>query len=208
MVIVQSLTFAYPAHTSFRFPDFTINHHDHLLILGPSGVGKTTLLHLMAGLLRPRQGSVEIEGTDISRLSSQQMDRFRGKNIGMVFQRPHFIGALSLLENMLLMQHLAGVRQQKARATKVLASLGIDHKLHQKPHRLSQGEQQRAAIALAILNEPKLILADEPTASLDDQNCQRVADLLIAQAHATQAHLVVITHDQRLKSFFSHTITL
>ncbi len=208
MLHVQSLQFAYNTHTQFNFPDITIQHPEHLLILGASGIGKTTLLHLMAGLLRADTGKVEIEGTNICQLSSHQMDRFRGKHIGIVFQKPHFVRSLNLLENMLLIQYLAGIKQSKKVVKEVLTSLGIGHKMNQNPNRLSQGEQQRAAIAMAILNQPKLILADEPTSSLDDQNCHKVAELLKEQAQATQAHLIIITHDHRLKSVFQNTITL
>jgi len=208
MISVQSLHFAYNSSTRFQFPDFAIDHYAHLLILGASGIGKTTLLHLMAGLLKPNEGKIEIDNTNICLLSSQQMDRFRGKNIGLVFQQPHFVNSLSLLENMLLIQYLAGLSQNEKRISEVLTRLGIDHKLQQKPHRLSQGEQQRAAIAMAILNQPKVILADEPTSSLDDNNCQKVATILKEQAMATRAHLIIITHDQRLKSSFQNSIEL
>jgi len=208
MISVQSLQFAYNGSARFHFPDIAIDQHEHLLVLGASGIGKTTLLHLMAGLLKPRAGKIEINNTNICLLSSQQMDRFRGKNIGLVFQRPYFVDSLSLKENLMLIQHLAGLPRNKERINEVLARLGIDDKLQQKTHRLSQGEQQRAAIGMAIINQPKVILADEPTSSLDDNNCQKVAALLKEQALTTQAHLVIITHDQRLKSSFQNSIEL
>lgn len=208
MFKTQSLFFAYNAQTCFYFPDIELSAGEDLLILGESGIGKTTLLHLMAGLLQPKSGSVELMGTKLQELSTGKLDRFRGQHIGLVFQRPHFIHALSLQENLTLAQYLAGNRQDTNRIRKVLESLGIDRKLSGKPHRLSQGEQQRAAIALAVINNPQLILADEPTSSLDDNSCTKVASLLKEQASATGAQLIIITHDQRLKKQFQNTLHL
>ncbi len=208
MFKTQSLFFEYNQSTYFNFPDITLNARDNLLVLGESGIGKTTLLHLMAGLLRPKSGSVELMGTVLHELSLAKLDRFRGRHIGLVFQRPHFIQALTLQENLALVQYLAGKPQDKNRIRKVLDSLGIGHKLREKPQRLSQGEQQRAAIALAVINNPQLILADEPTSSLDDNNCSKVAALLQEQALVTGAQLIIITHDHRLKDQFKNTLAL
>ncbi|MEM9674339.1 MAG: ABC transporter ATP-binding protein [Cyclobacteriaceae bacterium] len=208
MFSTHSLSFAYNQQVSFQFPDIELEAGENLLILGESGIGKTTLLHLMAGLLQPQSGRIELMGTLIHELSSGQSDRFRGSHIGLVFQRPHFVRALSLQENLALVQHLARRPPDKSRIKEVLDGLGIGHKLNEKPHRLSQGEQQRAAIALAVVNRPQLILADEPTSSLDDKNAHRVARLLKEQASTTGAQLIIITHDQRLKEEFPNTITL
>lgn len=208
MLKTKSLSFAYNDQNSFRFPDIDLPSGKDLLILGESGVGKTTLLHLIAGLLRPKGGSVELMETSLSDLPTRKMDRFRGRHIGLVFQRPHFINALSLKENLALVQFLAGKRQDTKRITDVLESLGIGDKLAEKPPRLSQGEQQRAAIAVAVVNHPRLILADEPTSSLDDKNCAKVAVLLKEQALATEAQLITITHDQRLKDQFQYQLQL
>ena len=207
MFKTRSLVFAYHPPTEFRFPDIDLEAGQNLLVLGESGIGKTTLLHLMAGFLRPASGRVELMGTALHELSSARLDRFRGRHIGLVFQRPHFVGALSVQENLALVQYLSG-QQDNKRIGQVLESLGVGHKRHEKPHRLSQGEQQRVAIALAVVNRPQLILADEPTSSLDDKNCTKVATLLREQATATGTHLIIITHDQRLKSRFQNTLTL
>jgi putative ABC transport system ATP-binding protein len=208
MFRTQSLTFAYNDQISFHFPDIELPAGENLLILGESGIGKTTLLHLMAGLLRPKTGSVELMRTKLNDLRSSKLDHFRGQHIGLIFQRPHFIQALSLKENLSLVQYLAGKKQDKSRINEVVGRLGIEHKLIDKPHRLSQGEQQRAAIAMAVVNHPQLILADEPTSSLDDKNCKKVATLLKEQALATEAQLIIITHDQRLKDEFQYTLAL
>lgn len=208
MINTTSLRFAYPGSPRFRFPDIMLQDGEDLLILGESGIGKTTWLHLMAGLLRADSGTIELSGTNICGLSQQKMDRFRGQHIGMVFQRPHFVHSLSLQENLLLVQYLAGIRQDPNHTHTILNRLGIGGKRHQKPHRLSQGERQRAAVAMAITNRPSLILADEPTSSLDDKNCFKVAELLKEQASLSKAHLIIITHDQRLKPLFQNHLTL
>jgi putative ABC transport system ATP-binding protein len=208
MLRTQSLTFSYNDHTNFSFPDIDLPPGKNLLILGESGIGKTTLLHLMAGFLRPTGGIVELMHTNLNTLRTSKLDHFRGQHIGLIFQRPHFVQALSLLQNLALVQYLAGKPQDGKRITEVVSRLGIENKLSEKPHRMSQGEQQRAAITMAVVNHPQLILADEPTSSLDDKNCKRVADLLKEQASATGAQLIIITHDQRLKDQFQHTLVL
>lgn len=181
---------------------------EHLLILGASGVGKTTLMHLIAGLLAPLSGQVVVNGTTLTQLAPRALDRFRGKNLGIIFQRPYFVRSLNTLENLLLLQHLAGAKKDRNRALQVLDELGIAQQAFQKPTTLSQGEQQRASIAMAVLNQPQIILADEPTASLDDQNCQKVLDLLFQESEKNGAQLIIITHDQRVKARFDRHITL
>lgn len=208
MLKTESLTFAYHKNSAFSFPDIELKKKQKLLILGESGIGKTTLLHLLAGLLKPNSGSIEFLGQQFQDLSSIELDRFRGKHIGMVFQRPHFIKALSLGENLELLQYFAKLPKDKKRIMEVASSLGLESKILKKPHQLSQGEQQRAAIAMAVINHPNLILADEPTANLDDKNCERVIDLLLSQAEKTEAQLIVITHDQRLKNQFNNRLEL
>lgn len=208
MLSTHSLSFEYDQNNQFEFPDLMLKEGDNLLVLGESGIGKTTLLHLVSGLLKPKTGKVTIDGTDISRLGGKELDAFRGSSIGIVFQRPHFIHSLTLAENLALIQFLGKKKADPVRIKLVLESLGILSKSKVKPHLLSQGEQQRAAIALAVINQPKLILADEPTAALDDKNCIKVVELLKSQTKRNQATLVIITHDQRLKTEFKDSVTL
>ncbi|MEQ9165845.1 MAG: ATP-binding cassette domain-containing protein [Fulvivirga sp.] len=208
MLLTQALTFSYNLNTAFVFPDIFLSQGDDLLVLGPSGVGKTTLLHLLAGLLKPQSGQVIIDDTILNELSDSQLDQFRGSNIGLVFQQPHLIRSISLFENFALMQALGSHQKDLKRIIHLLESLNLLHRKNSRPYALSQGERQRAAIALALLNNPQLILADEPTSSLDDNNCQDVITLLKEQSRATNAQMVIITHDHRLKPFFDKTIVL
>lgn len=208
MLKTKALEFAYHPEQHFSFPDIDLGESDDLLILGESGIGKTTLLHLIAGLLPPKTGSIELLGTQLEQLSPRQTDQFRGQHIGMVFQRPHFVQSLSLEENLALAQHLSTRGADRDRILQVSSDLGIKTKLAQKTHQLSQGEQQRAAIAMALVHKPKLLLADEPTANLDDQNCLKVIRLLKEQAAKTATSLLIITHDQRLKDQFQNQIAL
>ncbi len=208
MIQTTGLSFTYDAHTEFRFPDIHLADAENLVILGESGIGKTTLLHLLAGLLVAKTGNVLINNTDITQLGTHELDHFRGNNVGFVFQKPYFVKSLSLIENLLLLQYLAGRKSDQNRIKQVLDRLGIKDKGRKKAYQLSQGEQQRASIAMAIINDPKIILADEPTSSLDDKNCHNVTTLLKSQASATGANLVVITHDQRLKTQFENQLQL
>ena len=208
MLQSKSIVFNYDGANKFRFPDIQLQKGENLLVLGESGIGKTTLLQILAGLLHPKEGSVELNGTNFQDLSPKNLDLFRGKHIGMVFQRPHFVRNLSILDNLLLSLYLSKNKQDIKRATQLLDQIGLGNKLNSKPDQLSQGEQQRASIALAVVKNPDLILADEPTSSLDDTNCQKIANLLKEQAASTKAQLIIITHDQRLKSQFKKSITL
>lgn len=208
MLRARNISFSYPGGKPFHFPDIEVPDGGHLLVLGESGAGKTTLLHLIAGLLKPSEGEIYLNSTQLGTLNARQLDRFRGQHIGIVFQKPHFVRALNVLENLLLLQHLAGQQRNDTRAEEVLTNLGLHDKRKRKPHTLSEGEQQRVAIAMAVLNKPQLLLADEPTASLDDTNCQRVLNLLKAEAEKAGAHLLIITHDQRVKAAFNQHIEL
>ena len=207
MIKTESLKFSYDGKKYFDFPDINLDSGENLLIIGNSGIGKTTLLHLLAGILKPESGSINISGTDISKFSDTELDKFRGDNIGIVFQKPHFISSLTINENLKLAQYLSPSKTS-GDAKKILESLNIKDKYQQKPNQLSEGERQRASIALALINSPSLILADEPTSSLDDFNCDNVIKLLKKQAKDHKAQLIVITHDARLKKHFKNNLNL
>ena len=206
MLETKNLRFKYDNNLELNFPNIKTSK-ENLLILGASGVGKTTFLHLLSGLLKPMDGEIDLLGTKISRLKMSEMDRFRGKNIGIVFQKPHFINSLTVKENLQLAQYISK-KSDKNRIQSLLESLGIEDKANKKTQNLSQGEKQRVSIALAIVNSPKLILADEPTSSLDDLNCEKVINILKNQASKYKAKLIIITHDYRLKKHFKNTLSL
>ncbi len=208
MIYTKDLTFSFNESTQFFFPDIKSNSSEALLITGSSGKGKTTLLHLLGGLLRPKSGSVSIQDTTISSLSEKELDRFRGKNIGLVLQQSHFVASLNVLENVVLASWLATGKKATAKAKSLLRELDLADQMHKLPSDLSVGQQQRVSIARALINEPKLLLADEPTSSLDDENAERVADLLAHLSKEYNASLIIVTHDQRLKDKFSNQLNL
>ena len=200
MFAIQNLTHAYGGTTVLNVDAWQAEQGAQWLMLGPSGSGKTTLLHVLAGILRPSSGQVSVADQDLMALSPAQLDRFRGKHIGIVLQRLHLIDSLTVLNNLLLAQYLAGEPQDAARVRDVLQSLDLADKTNARPHELSHGQAQRVAVARAVVNKPKLLLADEPTSNLDDVRCVQVLDLLLDQAKACGATLVIATHDQRIKS--------
>ena len=207
MIKTKEIKFNYDNQVFFNFSDINLKSGENLLILGDSGIGKTTLLHILSGLLKTNSGSIELFGKEITQFSSFQLDRFRRDNIGVVFQKPHFINSLTVKENLQLAQYIAN-KKDNERIDNVLKKLNIFKKLNKKTNELSQGEKQRVSIALAIVNSPKLILADEPTSSLDDDNTFNVIKLLKKQASDFGAQLIVITHDKRLKQHFKKHIEL
>lgn len=208
MITVRGLRFQYAGGPSFTFPDFSCASGEHLLVLGESGRGKTTLLHLLAGMIRPTHGEVEINGTITSGLSNAALDKFRGQNIGIIFQTAHFVESLSVVDNLMLSPFLSGKRTRKQEAMDALARLNVAEKQAEKPANLSVGEQQRVAIARAVFHQPALILADEPTSALDDHNTNEVIRLLEDQARQSGSALIIVTHDKRLKDRFKKQITL
>ena len=165
-------------------------------------------MHLIAGLLRPSRGRVLVAGRDLATLTPAELDAFRGRMIGIVLQRLHLIPALTVRDNLRLARTLARVPPDPARIDSLLAELGLAALADARPGRLSEGEAQRVAIARAVVNHPALILADEPTSSLDDANCETVLALLRAQAEGSGATLVIATHDARLKAHFGHRLEL
>lgn len=208
MLRTQQLEYTYPGNKTITFPDIQCEKGSQWLLLGQSGTGKTTLLHLLGGIRRPQKGKVYIANQELNTLSSTALDQFRGKNIGIVFQQSHFVQSLTVGENLQLAQTLAGHSANPTRIKNLLDRLNIGDKIGDRTNRLSQGEQQRVAIARALVNSPGLILADEPTSALDDENCKEVIDLLETQAKEEGATLVIVTHDSRLKEFFDHKIIL
>lgn len=208
MIIAANLSFSYVLDQPILFPSFSLNAGEHSLLLGESGSGKTTLLHLLGGLLRGYSGNLQLNSAELSSLSESELDKFRGKNIGFIFQKNHLINALSVEKNLLIAPYLAGNRIDQGHTTEILSELGLDEKRKSRVTEISQGQAQRVAIARAVVNHPAIILADEPTSALDDKNCERVINLLLSVATRYNSTLVVATHDQRLKSKISKHILL
>ncbi len=209
MISTSKLTFQYARENEgFKFPDLHLEPEEHLLILGQSGVGKTTLLHLLAGLLRPQSGKVLINEQDLTNFSAAQLDRFRGEHIGLVFQKNHAIQSLTVSENLEARLFFSKKPIDKNRISNLLNELDLIDSKDKKVRQLSVGQLQRLAIALAVIHKPTVIFADEPTSSLDDDNCKRVIELLKTQAAITKANLIVITHDTRVKSHFNNSLSV
>ena len=194
------------------FPDFNCPDGGRFLILGDSGSGKTTMLHLMCGLLNATTGRVDINGVNLQSLGTENLDHFRGINIGVIFQKAHFVHSLTVRENLCLPSMLTNSAitssELKTRIEELLLRLRLDHKADSLPRDLSMGEQQRASIARAIIHKPKVIFADEPTSALDDKSTEAVISLLEEEAQLVGASLIIVTHDQRLKSRYSDRVEL
>jgi len=208
MIKTKSISYKYEGQKAISFPNIAIDQGKHTLILGDSGCGKTTLLQVLAGLRKPTTGSVVIQDVDIVKLGAEKLDKFRGEHIGIIFQTPHFIRALTVEENLKMAQQLSGRSIDDSTVANILTQLNIKDKANKKTQALSVGEQQRVAIARALINSPRVIFADEPTSALDDFNTDRVIDLLKSQAEQSGATLLVVTHDKRLKDNFSNRVEL
>jgi putative ABC transport system ATP-binding protein len=189
-------------------PDLFCQAGSTILVTGNSGKGKTTYLHILAGMLQPNSGEILIDNTDFTNLKGSKADKFRGKNIGVVFQKSHFIASLSVLENLEMASWLATGKKHTKRARELLNKLDILEQAHKQPSQLSVGQQQRVSIARALMNEPKVLLADEPTSSLDDKNADNVIELLESLSKEYKAALIIVTHDSRIKAKFTNQITM
>lgn len=192
--------------------DLTMCGGEALAISGPSGSGKSTLLHIVGTLDHPSGGQVTIDGTDPFALSEPELARFRNRAIGFVFQDHYLLPHLSVLENVLLptlaQDGDGSPAEGSARARTLLDRVGLGHRLTHRPAELSGGERQRAAVARALINQPRLVLCDEPTGSLDHDNAQAVGDLL-AELHAqSQAILIVVTHSDELAQRFGRRASI
>ena len=208
MLQTKNLCYSYNNTQVLNFPDLNCKKGENWLLLGQSGSGKTTFLHLLGGLLSPQSGSIRMGDTDMTTLKTAALDHFRGQHIGIIFQTAHFIKALTVEENLILAQQLAGFKEDKTLIFSLLQKLNLAHKLKSKPSELSVGEAQRVAIARALINRPTVILADEPTSALDDKNTDEVIQLLEKQAAEAGATLLIVTHDERLKNYFKNQIKL
>jgi predicted ABC-type transport system involved in lysophospholipase L1 biosynthesis ATPase subunit len=177
-----------------------IRHGEHVALLGKSGSGKSTLLNLIGGLDRLTAGSLEVAGRDLCRLSDREMARFRSARVGMIFQSFNLILSRSALENVEMPLVFAGLppRQRRAEARKALAAVGLGARLHHRPAELSGGENQRVAVARALVNRPDILLADEPTGNLDSVTAGEVLSLMLDHVRGRSATLILVTHDEEM----------
>lgn len=208
MISTKNITFSYNKDQNFIMPDLFCQAGSTILVTGNSGKGKTTYLHILAGMLQPNSGEILIDNTNFTNLKGSKADKFRGKNIGVVFQKSHFIASLSVIENLEMASWLATGKKHTKRAKELLNKLDILEQAHKQPSQLSVGQQQRVSIARALMNEPKVLLADEPTSSLDDKNADNVIELLESLSKEYKAALIIVTHDSRIKAKFTNQITM
>ena len=208
MFALSGVRHRYGEHVALAIDAWSVTQGEHWLVIGPSGSGKTTLLHLLAGVLRAQEGDVIVDDQSMGQLSQAALDRYRGQHIGIVLQRLHLMASLTVAANLLLAQYCAGLTQDRRRVEEVLTDLGIADKANAYPRELSHGQAQRVAVGRAVLNRPRLLLADEPTSNLDDANCAQALELLVKQAQHCGATLLIATHDARLKARFDHQLSL
>tara|TARA_B100000212_G_scaffold213742_1_gene161507 strand:+ start:18 stop:641 length:624 start_codon:yes stop_codon:yes gene_type:complete len=202
--LVKNLDFIIGNNTILSELNFSLDNGSHLIISGPSGSGKSTLINLMSGLYRPTSGHVSFESNDYSKLTDKDIDEMRAKNFGLIFQRLHLIKHLTVEQNILL-----GFNKIKLpNIEKLIEDIGLTAKKKQLAKDLSFGESQRVAIARGVVNNPKIIFADEPTSSLDDENTTRVLKLISAQANKNKSSIVISTHDERVKKFFKNILEI
>jgi putative ABC transport system ATP-binding protein len=173
---------------------FEVAAGEQLALVGRSGGGKTTLLHIIAGISRPDSGTVILDGINLSRKSESGVDRIRADKLGYVFQTFNLLPAFTALENVMLGMTFASGRQDPARARRLLERVGLSHRSSHKPSAMSVGEQQRVAVARALANRPKILLADEPTANIDPRNQQAIIDLIRQTCSEEKISLVMVTH--------------
>ena len=182
----------------FFCPDFHADAGSQVALWGPSGCGKSTMLNLISGLLRPDSGVIRIDDVETQDMTESQLDRFRGERLGFVFQTFNLLAPFTALQNVLLGMRFSDTRpssEWKPRAHELLERVGLKHRIHSKPETLSVGEQQRVAIARALANTQKIILADEPTGSLDPKTSHEVMDLLLRLCGEERVTLLLVTHE-------------
>lgn len=210
IITIQDLTFAYAPHsTVVDIPAWSVATGDQVFLHGPSGSGKSTLLNLLAGILQPTDGYIDILNCKLNELSNSQRDKWRARHMGVVFQQFNLIPYLDAVSNIQLATWLAGNRHNAERSEQLLLALGIERSLHQQAAaQLSIGQQQRVAIARALINRPELLIVDEPTSALDQRNRDSFMALLLEQVTAHNSTLIFVSHDTALAERFNRVIAL
>jgi len=180
--------------------DLSINAGERVAIMGASGSGKSTLLHLLGGLEKPTQGQVILDNENLNDISASKLSKLRNQSLGFIYQFHHLLGEFSILENVAMPVLIAGesVKEAKKRSAELLSRVGLGHRLEHKPGELSGGERQRAAVARALINRPKCVLADEPTGNLDSKTAEQIYQLMLELNQELQVSFLVVTHDIEL----------
>jgi putative ABC transport system ATP-binding protein len=204
----NGLCFAYPSSGIFHFPDLWCDVHNPLLITGKPGCGKTTLLYLLAGILRTTNGRVFIDHTNITALPAKTLDAFRGQNIGILFPKTYFLAGLTVMDNIKLAGFCSHRKTDNRQIILLAQKLGIEGLLSKHPLQLDMFDQQCIVLARALSNGPKLILADDPARYMNDDSATRFMRILLQQAEAANAALVVATRNEKLKEYFHHHIAM
>lgn len=203
---IENVSIGYEGKPVVVLDNFLLPERGQCLVTGSSGGGKTTLLYAIAGLMPVLEGKIIIDRIDITKLREMEMDYFRGVNLGIIFQTLQLMPSLTVMENLLLASYAVNMPPNMKYMEHILNKLGIYDKKSCLPENLSRGQAQRVAIARAVLHCPKLLIADEPTSSLDDRNCETVISIIKEVAEETSASLIIATHDSRIKAHFSNVI--
>ncbi|MDO4162854.1 MAG: ABC transporter ATP-binding protein [Bacteroides sp.] len=210
MIALRNITKSFGNLQVLRGIDLDIEKGEVVSIVGPSGAGKTTLLQIIGTLDAPDGGSVTIDGTDVSRMKEKELSAFRNKHIGFVFQFHQLLPEFTALENVMIPAFIAGMDRQKAKvaATEILSFMGLAERAEHKPNELSGGEKQRVAVARALINQPTVVLADEPSGSLDTHNKEELHQLFFDLRNRFGQTFVIVTHDEGLARLTDRTIHL
>ena len=208
MIKLEGITKSFGSLQVLKGIDLEINKGEIVSIVGPSGAGKTTLLQIMGTLDEPDAGTVQIDGTVVSRMKEKELSAFRNKNIGFVFQFHQLLPEFTALENVMIPALIAGISSKEAndRATKILDFMGLVDRASHKPNELSGGEKQRVAVARALINDPAVILADEPSGSLDTHNKEDLHQLFFDLRDRLGQTFVIVTHDEGLAKITDRTV--
>lgn len=207
MIKVRGLKKVYPSAIALRGVDMDIQDNEWVSIMGPSGSGKSTLLNILGGLDYPTEGSVSYDGKEITTMKEDELAVFRRENIGFIFQQSYLIPYLTALENVMLAQYFHSIVDEEE-AAEALKKVGLGHRLHHRPSELSGGEQQRVCIARALINSPKILLADEPTGNLDRENTKIILELL-RELHRNEGFtIVLVTHDPYVAGWGKRLLTM
>ena len=210
MLIAKNLLKSYGQLNIIKGVDLVIHPSEMVAIVGPSGAGKSTLLHLLSGLDKPDSGSIMFHNKELTKLNSNQLNEFRNKKIGFIFQFHHLLPEFTALENVCIPAWIAGKDKKniKKKGMELLVRMGLAERIDHKPSELSGGEQQRVAIARALINNPEIVFADEPTGNLDSKNAEEINELFLGLINEFKVSFVVVTHNKELAAKANRILTM